>query len=100
PTQPKITLRPYTTLFRSKYAPSASHYWVVKPKDDKAVTVLVRYAGPEHAPALLERLVGGAGGRPGRVLLFTTPLDRRTPPWNNRSAEHTSELQSQSNLVC
>jgi hypothetical protein len=62
---------------------SASRYWQVKadPKD-KNVTELARYAG-RGDPALLERLVGGAGGRPGRVLLFTTTLDRRTPPWNN-----------------
>src|SRR5256886_11239181 len=27
-------------------------------------------------------------------------LERRTPGWHLRSEEHTSELQSQSNLVC
>jgi hypothetical protein len=62
---------------------TASRYWQVKvdPKD-KNVTVLAKYASNED-PALLERLVGGAGGRPGRVLLFTTTFDRRTPPWND-----------------
>src|SRR2546430_12362611 len=68
---PRSTLFPYTTLFRSV------SYWLVM-----AVALLV------PVPALLI-------------------LSRRVRPWvllatrqNQRSEEHTSELQSQSNLVC
>src|SRR2546427_9575296 len=41
------------------------------------------------------RGVGGAGGGGCSV-----PRDRRSVPYSRRSEEHTSELQSQSNLVC
>jgi hypothetical protein len=63
-------------------ARTAWRYWQVTADKDKNVTVLAKYAGSGE-PALLERLVGGTGGRPGHVLLFTTTLDRRTPPWND-----------------
>src|SRR5688572_31897028 len=32
--------------------------------------------------------------------ILSCPNRRRAGPWNPRSEEHTSELQSQSNLVC
>src|SRR2546427_8676730 len=35
-----------------------------------------------------------------RVQTFPTAPTRWRPPWKSRSEEHTSELQSQSNLVC
>src|SRR2546430_8807509 len=72
---PRSTLFPYTTLFRS---------W------EKIAKILLKYApravitGREHD--LLKKL-----------------LKRMPPNWNRknlRSEEHTSELQSQSNLVC
>src|SRR3989475_5875358 len=68
---PRSTLFPYTTLFRSRH--------------------VVRLRAP-----------GGRGGR-GRSRLeialarVPRPPARRRQP---RSEEHTSELQSQSNLVC
>src|SRR2546430_3601988 len=76
---PRSTLFPYTTLFRSR----------------RAARQLVAYGRAAHpAVRLDERRDFGvvrhhaqrrARGRPGREL---------------RSEEHTSELQSQSNLVC
>src|SRR2546427_7893650 len=73
---PRSTLFPYTTLFRSR-------------------------AGPAHGPAAAARHRGGrAAGRGTRrphgahAAAFAAELQ---PP---RSEEHTSELQSQSNLVC
>src|SRR2546430_11154961 len=60
---PRSTLFPYTTLFRSRFTPSATSC---------------------KSPSNLS-------GTNLRILGIATPL---------RSEEHTSELQSQSNLVC
>src|SRR2546427_11526152 len=68
---PRSTLFPYTTLFRSRAQ-------VLRPRHPRAVPAVVF---PFH------RAFGG-DGRP------VPDLQRR------RSEEHTSELQSQSNLVC
>src|SRR2546430_8404342 len=68
---PRSTLFPYTTLFRS------------------------------HADCeLLRDQAAGAGeaGRPGDQQPGARPAGR--VPGGHRSEEHTSELQSQSNLVC
>src|SRR2546427_9109593 len=69
---PRSTLFPYTTLFRSS--------------------------------APLEVLIAGAAGgvRPVTGWLGRTTCHgpQRTRPYGDRSEEHTSELQSQSNLVC
>src|SRR2546430_11073557 len=67
---PRSTLFPYTTLFRS----------AIRPTDDPAR----RPAGRDRRPAPMAR----------RHLR----LSQRRPL--RRSEEHTSELQSQSNLVC
>src|SRR2546430_6732508 len=87
---PRSTLFPYTTLFRST-------------EDGRERVVnFVRRAGGElakrneffglhhlrlQALQILDRLFG-TGQKPGAVLI------------GQRSEEHTSELQSQSNLVC
>src|SRR2546427_7217262 len=69
---PRSTLFPYTTLFRSLiYAP-----W----NDEKLATRVADEAGAKTV--LLAQMVGGVRGA------------------DSRSEEHTSELQSQSNLVC
>lgn len=49
-------------------------YWRVDPTADTAV--IARFTDPRQGPALVERAVGQ-----GRVLLLTTPLDRRG--WND-----------------
>src|SRR5688572_32636959 len=81
PRPPRSTLFPYTTLFRS--ARSAAE---VAPAGRRAA--LARAAGAGGARrgggAHRGRLAGGAGAGGGA----------------SRSEEHTSELQSQSNLVC
>src|SRR2546427_6529606 len=80
---PRSTLFPYTTLFRSlraRVAPARS---------------------PQALPDGLPRLGGGVAVRAGREPARTaTPPPRRGSPSGRRSEEHTSELQSQSNLVC
>src|SRR2546430_12342139 len=75
---PRSTLFPYTTLFRS-----AEH----------------TLSGCEKIPrdlGLYFRQRDRIGARIDRVLSQRVPTRRRL----NRSEEHTSELQSQSNLVC
>src|SRR2546430_11256563 len=69
---PRSTLFPYTTLFRSTYA---------KPEQQRAFFQEL-VSRVEHLPS-----VQAAGA------ISALPL-------GGRSEEHTSELQSQSNLVC
>ena len=71
-----------------RFPRTARRYWRVK-AHDKKVTTLATYAGAKD-PALLERLVGGTNDRPGRVVLFTTPLDSRQPPWNDYQSSLSS----------
>src|SRR2546427_3214365 len=71
---PRSTLFPYTTLFRSRI-----------PRAGAARTRLLART-PGSSP-------GAERGRWVRVIL-------RARPHRVRSEEHTSELQSQSNLVC
>src|SRR2546430_5506606 len=71
---PRSTLFPYTTLFRSR-------------QREHRAPALVREGG--------DRDPGRIGGRVGHRVQGRGP-DQPEP----RSEEHTSELQSQSNLVC
>src|SRR2546430_11988914 len=75
---PRSTLFPYTTLFRSPP--------LLAPDDGDRRLRGPRY-GPVHSPAR---------GKPGQ----TQGSARTTVAHGPRSEEHTSELQSQSNLVC
>src|SRR5688572_32413215 len=89
---PRSTLFPYTTLFRS---------WkkVKKLKGDGRIPARYRTAmgaqmpGPDAKVEKYARRAAGTGslGRPRWVAVVE---------WRGRSEEHTSELQSQSNLVC
>src|SRR2546430_9150880 len=72
---PRSTLFPYTTLFRSREA--RQHAPETVDPDERLVQL------SEHQPLCV--VLGGGGVR---------RIDRL------RSEEHTSELQSQSNLVC
>src|SRR2546427_4685016 len=67
---PRSTLFPYTTLFRSREVRNGRR------RDERPVTRLERLVDP----------------------LPEAPLESGN--WPLRSEEHTSELQSQSNLVC
>src|SRR5688572_32369011 len=73
---PRSTLFPYTTLFRSAQASLHAGPW--------------RHAHPVGNPIVLATARAEHG----------TPLAARPTPAAPRSEEHTSELQSQSNLVC
>src|SRR2546430_3345504 len=73
---PSSTLFPYTTLFRSGAGPRAP-------------------AVGDWCPTADRYLAQGPGGTP--ILITGTSSGSA---WTARSEEHTSELQSQSNLVC
>src|SRR5205085_10158941 len=93
---PPSTLFPYTTLFRSPVPArrSRGHH-----------RHCARRCIPAYRGARRTRTREGRGGRQGPgtarardAAQIRRPL-RRLPPLS-RSEEHTSELQSQSNLVC
>src|SRR2546430_3987935 len=72
---PRSTLFPYTTLFRSAAAS----------------------IGPSGASMALDKSAFASPG-PASLLVVGSPVSVVTS--DGRSEEHTSELQSQSNLVC
>src|SRR2546430_10570875 len=81
---PRSTLFPYTTLFRSHYASdSFRHLLPLRFFDHKLFSALFRESV---------------------ILEFPIAIRNHFPlggdPSPSRSEEHTSELQSQSNLVC
>src|SRR2546430_13140661 len=75
---PRSTLFPYTTLFRSGLHPNQPH-------------IVVANEGVEHP----DGIAAAANTGHDRVGMFDAFIGD-----DDRSEEHTSELQSQSNLVC
>src|SRR2546430_10328139 len=84
---PRSTLFPYTTLFRSP-RPARS-------REETAVR-------PDQLAAVVRNRTLAAAGRdlPGRLLREQLGHPDDDEYDDDRSEEHTSELQSQSNLVC
>src|SRR5688572_32512612 len=84
---PRSTLFPYTTLFRSDLT------WEPAPGTDKVWrwALQKRIDGEWHLEVL-----------PGTTTSLAVASDKngKVPDFVARSEEHTSELQSQSNLVC
>src|SRR2546427_3054245 len=83
---PRSTLFPYTTLFRSLAEGER-----VSPEYRNIAKQLAKRAEGIKTHAKLDVLTELLRETPDRVVVFS---DHR------RSEEHTSELQSQSNLVC
>src|SRR5205085_11111329 len=84
---PRSTLFPYTTLFRSMRAP-----------DEPRLN-----AGSKESASGEGLKPGGAQERPQSLPLQQASVSKTQAPVSpsvQRSEEHTSELQSQSNLVC
>src|SRR5688572_31172958 len=79
---PRSTLFPYTTLFRSVHAEIVA--------GERRLDVLQRLARLGSDAARGETARGVGADHPGQEEQTVHP----------RSEEHTSELQSQSNLVC
>src|SRR2546430_14360357 len=95
---PRSTLFPYTTLFRSKFD-EQSH------EESLAEKVINRRGtfGPSINEQITKSPVRGKYPRSGGGAFVPNQGKDRVaamPKSFNRSEEHTSELQSQSNLVC
>src|SRR2546430_10214164 len=92
---PRSTLFPYTTLFRS----------ITKAAKDTQ-GALATTGGGDNGQSLAGFRYGGRLGESGYYRAFTkyshgpSLWDSNGKPVIGRSEEHTSELQSQSNLVC
>src|SRR2546430_5186365 len=85
---PRSTLFPYTTLFRSRGVGQTSEEVLV---EDHLSTSL--------SPWWRRRWTGATRTQAGAIPLMSAgEASSAQPP--TRSEEHTSELQSQSNLVC
>src|SRR2546428_10395171 len=87
---PRSTLFPYTTLFRSQHVlvrAEPERVAVVQPAslDDLELPADARLVAHEHEPAVAPVVHQGV-------------VERRAV--GHRSEEHTSELQSRSDLVC
>src|SRR2546427_4981486 len=80
---PRSTLFPYTTLFRSRPR-----------RGDRVERTLRRRDRKSNRQSQRHRPRSEAHARPH------ARRRARRPPLEGRSEEHTSELQSQSNLVC
>src|SRR2546430_10814267 len=87
---PRSTLFPYTTLFRSELAAPPVVLRVCFRVADRLVDLSLLHPLRGHDRQLL--------GLPGRQVLRRHVQD--PVRIDVRSEEHTSELQSQSNLVC
>src|SRR2546430_5254213 len=86
---PRSTLFPYTTLFRSGRMPRFPR----RSSRQEVAMLRLSFVG---CALLLTSAVRGGEPRPEAVPLEVTAVFHD----GTRSEEHTSELQSQSNLVC
>src|SRR2546430_10161327 len=87
---PRSTLFPYTTLFRSRMGPAPHLRHCSELRFDKGVSEIKERSGEETCSE------NQPVPAPAQHIQDHPNIDRRT----SRSEEHTSELQSQSNLVC
>src|SRR2546427_2167851 len=92
---PRSTLFPYTTLFRSRLESMMNNFVEQIQQLTTRVTTL------ETSKMLTPETIFNVDTQFASPAEFTNRYNKRTR-FNNtsRSEEHTSELQSQSNLVC
>src|SRR5207253_6946242 len=95
--QPRSTLFPYTTLFRSQYGSQASNGVIVittrRGQGSQSQFALGTYYGVQEIPRTIP-MAGTAEFQ--RVFQTAYSAGGQTA----RSEEHTSELQSRGHLVC
>src|SRR2546427_6461438 len=105
---PRSTLFPYTTLFRS-HSQAPSYAAPVALLDDQGSSLLLSRESPDEPANFYVRSLADASTAPRALTHFAHPLPQlkgvqkeqiRYKRKDGRSEEHTSELQSQSNLVC
>src|SRR2546427_1033486 len=95
---PRSTLFPYTTLFRSRLSTTIPLMTPHKPsKDEQDFVRVVKVAAALGLGLLAAFLYSIKQVHPSLRLEFTFGT---VAAFGIRSEEHTSELQSQSNLVC
>src|SRR5690606_41165636 len=97
--RPRCTLFPYTTLFRSEM--SASLVGIisqVRGSSDNIATAASQIAAGNHD--LADRTTAQAASLEETAASMEQLTSTVTQNSENRSEEHTSELQSRENLVC
>src|SRR5699024_11701513 len=98
PRPPRSTLFPYTTLFRSRLIAGQDHAILQAPPLNQLLQLpahlSVSHPVPPKGNAVLAQPAGGKDDVL-RVLFW-----RQSSDGNQRSEEHTSELQSRFDLVC
>src|SRR5688572_32538879 len=92
PRPPRSTLFPYTTLFRSKLTNKELNRIATELKGDK-LTLKERIGVKLFGKRIADKLTSAPAAEGGKSQLTAAIICFR-------SEEHTSELQSQSNLVC
>src|SRR5690554_7861407 len=95
---PISTLFPYTTLFRSYCGVGCGV--LAAPQADGTVAIKGDPAHPANFGRLCSKgsALGETVGLDNRLLY--PQVNGRRVSWDNRSEEHTSELQSRPHLVC
>src|SRR2546430_4469743 len=91
---PSSPLFPYPTLFRSARPPSSPG------APSRGRGSCLRGLGLRPAGHGARRDRAAVARRLGLLTRAALPFLVEIPPFDHRSEEHTSELQSQSNLVC
>src|SRR2546430_9740162 len=89
---PRSTLFPYTTLFRSTYSTEG--------RLEKGLVHLHKALELDPLSVYHARTMALVMGVAGRADEANALMSRMQQLFPDRSEEHTSELQSQSNLVC
>src|SRR2546430_14441354 len=95
---PRSTLFPYTTLFRSRQHHIQYHQGVIVSQRalDAAFAIVCCFDIVSFGPEVfLDQLA-----QAHVIINYQNSFHKCVKPREERSEEHTSELQSQSNLVC
>src|SRR5205085_11783818 len=93
---PRSQLFPYTTLFRSQLDANQLAIWISAAPDPQRTALALFYLDEfthEELLMLTELKIP-------ELAKWIGNARQEFQAWLNRSEEHTSELQSQSNLVC